>query len=520
MRTTPPIYKYSGMIAGFGLAAVLIGVIILLASPAMKMAAWMILALGAALLIAAFIIDFSKVKGAVTGKRGRFSTGNTVMAFVFVGIILVVNAISINYNKRIDITELSQFTLTSQTRDILTEMKMPVTILCFFTPTDQYGIGTYATSLLDEYKNYSDLLTVKVIDPDERPDEARKYSISQYQTVVFESEIGRRAVPPENILQKAEHSFTSAILEVTGTAQKTVYFLTGHGEAGITAEYAYATQALQDNLYRVQTLDLMISQAVPEDCTALIIPAPQRQMTALEYKILTAYIEDNGRVLFLINPGTTSDDFRSIFSQYYMDIEGGTLIDPSTYVSPNKDSVLVPRTRNQFGLTETYFPGAAAITPRENYPDNIVLLPLLYSSAYSWMEMNLEAGTEPEFNESIETLGSRAIAVMMYVEPPEEMLNEDGSIPEGVPYTQLIVIGDSDFASNQHFYNGDNAYQFLYMIEYLTSGEQIVSIERKILPYRSLVLTTEEKTFIQVASVGLLPFIVLVAGAVIWWRRR
>ena len=58
------------------------------------------------------------------------------------------------------------------------------------------------------------------------------------------------------------------------------------------------------------------------------------------------------------------------------------------------------------------------------------------------------------------------------------------------------------------------------MFEYITAGEELVKIERKVLPYRSLVLTPEEETFIRVSSIGLLPLLVLVAGTVIWWRRR
>jgi ABC-2 type transport system permease protein len=514
MRTTPPAYKYSSLIAGFGLAALVIGVVLLVATTTLQLASWIILALGASLLITALIIDFRRVRGAVTGRRGRFSTGNTVMAFVFIGVILLVNAISVQYNARFDITELSQFTLTSQTKEVLRDMETPVTALCFFTPNDQYGIGTYAQSLLDEYENYTELLTVKVIDPDEHPDEARQYSITQYQIIVFESDIGVRSVPPEDIIYQAENSFTSAILEVTGVVQKTIYFLTGHGEASIDGEYAYANQALLDNLFRVKPLDLMATQGIPEDCSALVIAGPQNAFTALEDQLISTYLDNNGKVLLMINPGAP-DDIKAIISDWWVDVEEGTVIDPSAYVSPNMDTPLIPRTRNEFGLSETYYPGAVALTPQEDYPDDILIAALFYTSGLSWVEKNYDPSEEPVFNESIETLGSRALGVLITINPPDEETQD-----ESAQYTQFIVVGDSDFASNQNFYNADNAYQFLYLVNYLTSGEQLVSIERKVLPYRSLVVTPEEESFIRVASIGLLPFLVLVAGGVIWWRRR
>ena len=206
-----------------------------------------------------------------------------------------------------------------------------------------------------------------------------------------------------------------------------------------------------------------------------------------------------------------------------MDIEEGTVIDQSAYYStPNIP--IIPRNQNSFGnlfgIAETYYPGAVAIAPTEETPDNVYVAPLFYTSLASWVEADFDPTIEPEFNEETEKLGNRILGVWTAIYPPEEELNEDGTLPEGTKFGQIMVVGDSDFASNQHLYNVDNIYQFLYMFEYISAGEVLVKIERKVLPYRSLVLKPEEETFIRVSSIGLLPLLVLVAGTVIWWRRR
>lgn len=530
MRTTAPIYKYSGLIAGFGLASLLVGFILLLAVESLQLASWIILALGVLLLITAAVIDFRTVKGAVTGRRGRFSTGNTVMVFVFIGIIVLVNAISIQYNKRYDITELAQFTLTSQTKDVLAEMTTPVEVICFFTPNDT-GLSTYAKTLLEEYQNYTDLLTITEIDPDEQPETAREYGIEMYSTIVFQSEIGLRPVtPPDMVITSGgqmtgiemENPFTAAILEVTGIVQKKVYFLTGHGEESIepTGMYHFAARALKDILYKVETLDLMATGEIPSDCTVLVIAAPQNPLNMIEYDVIRDYLDNRGWLIILINPGT-NDDMKGFLDEYWMNIEEGTVIDQ---YSSTPNTPIIPRTQNIFdslyGISDTYYPGAVSITPLEEPPDEIIIAPLFYTSLASWVEADYDPTIEPEFNEETETLGNRLLGVLVAIRPPEEELNEDGTLPEGTKLTQIMVIGDSDFASNQHVYNADNLFQFLYMFEYITTGEQLVKIERKVLPYRSLVVTEEEKTFIRVSSIGLLPLLVMVAGIVIWWRRR
>jgi ABC-type uncharacterized transport system involved in gliding motility auxiliary subunit len=445
------------------------------------------------------------------------------MVSIFVGITLLVNAISIGNYHRFDLTGVSQFTLTSQTIEVLKNMEIPVKALCFFIPDDNYGIGNYATSLLEEYQNHTDKLSIERIDPDEHPDIARQYGVTSYQTVIFESELGNRMVYPDELLItsgdqitgiEAENPFTSAILEVTGVAQKKVYFLTGHGESDIMGEYNGARQGLLDNLYKVDELDLMRTMVMPNDCSALIIAAPQKELNDTEIEIIEEYLDNNGWLMVLLNPGCP-ESFKELLSKWYVTIEDGTVIDESSYVTPNMDNPLIPRTRNQFGLAETYFPGAVAIIPEENCPEDIMLMPLFYTSGASWIEKNLTTNEDPEYNEGTDIYGSQAIGVLVAVVPPEEDESADA-----MKLTRLIVIGDSDFASDQHFYNGDNGALFLNCVEILTTGTEIIKIERKVLPFRRMLIEAEDQTFIQISSIGLLPLLVLIGGGIIWWRRK
>ncbi|MDO8686958.1 MAG: Gldg family protein, partial [Dehalococcoidales bacterium] len=234
-------YGIPGLIAVLGLLALLVGFIVMLVLPGILYAAWATLALGILLLAIAFILDFRQVGRALTGRRGKFSTGTTVMASIFIGIVLLVNAISVGSYHRFDATGVSQFTLTQQTKDVLKNLKTPLKALAFFVPSiSQINdpsntaalLYSYGTSMLTEYKYYGDKLSVEYIDPDEHPDQARQYGITQYQTIVFVSESNPghpRLVPlfqfvttdaqgnPTGI--EAEHALTSAILEVTGTVQ-------------------------------------------------------------------------------------------------------------------------------------------------------------------------------------------------------------------------------------------------------------------------------------------------------------
>ncbi len=522
MQTNPKVYRSSGLLAVLGLLALLVGFIVMLVLPGIQYAAWGILALGVILLAIAFIIDFRRVSSALTGRRGRLGVGTTVMVSVFIGIFILVNAISIGNYHRFYLVGVAQFTLTSQTKKVLSELETPVEVLAFFEPSNPYG--GFIMNLLNEYQNYSDQLSVTTIDPDEHPDQANQYNISIYPSVVFESQDRVRLVIPqeifvqvgEQIIAEAEHPFTSAILEVTGTVQKKVYFLTGHGENSINADYSYVRDGLLDNLYKVAPLNLILTPSIPNDATALIIAGPQKLLTSGEVEILENYLENDGWLMILTNP-ESPPQINQLLSSWGVEVGDGTVIDPSSHVAPNKHMPLVTWQRNFFGMPEIYFPGATAIIPQKEVADTIEMLPLLWTSQDSWLEKDFDLLKEPEFDEGIDLKGPLALGVLIATVPAAGVEEEP---PEEYEGTRLVVIGDSDFASNQHFYNGNNSDLFLNSVEFLTAGKELISIERKVLPFRRLVVDQEAANFIRISSIGLLPLIVLLVGGVIWWRRR
>lgn len=540
--------RLSGLVAILGLVALLVGLIIMLLMPTSKPAAWGILLAGILLLVLAFIIDYRRVGRALVSKRGRFGTAATVMVCIFIGIIILVNAISVGNYHRFSTTSVAQFTLTSQTKEMLKKLEAPVKVLCFFTPSDPLGLDSYMTNLLNEYQNYSDKFSIEFIDPDTRPDLARDYNIQLYSTVVFESGNRQRAVWPSEIIEldstgseitsiEAEHAFTSAILEVSGVVQKKIYFLIGHGENNIDMDYSYVKESLQDNLYKVETLDLLYTPGIPDDCTALIIAGPQSALNNSETEIIKDYLENDGWVMILLNPDPPQAISELIYS-WGIDIEEGIIVDPSSYINPNMDSPSIPRNRNYFELSTIYFPGSAGLIPRPglsqmmtftedggfsiepvwvNEDSTLQLELLCWTSENSWMETDLIPGKEPEYNEGTEKKGSKYIGFLSYSITSGET---EEATAEELKNSRLIVFGDSDFASNQHFRNVDNEAFFIYSVETLTMGKDLISIERKVLPFRRLIISSDATKFIQISSIALIPLLVLIAGGVIWWRRR
>jgi len=548
----------TGVIALLGLASLFVGWILTLVLPGIRYISWGVLLLGAILVLVAFIIDYRRVSGALASRRGRFSTGTTLMAAIFIGIILLVNAISYANFHRFDVTGLSQYTLTSQTKSALEGMETPVKAFLFAVPGDI--TGGFLQNLLTEYRNFTDQLGIELIDPEQQPDQARQYGVTQYPAVVFQGEAGRRSVLPQNIISftaqgetkiEAEYAFTSAILEVTGSVQKKVYFLTGHGENSIFSTsadgYSTAREGLLDNLYQVESLDIRIVGDIPEDCTVLVIAGPKASLTGREADLIEQYLDNGGWALILVDPNPPKE-FRELISQWGIGIQDGVIIDEGSFAAPHKDNLLVPLLRNyfaQYGMYgDTYFPGATAMLPQAGFEvmptipqsglpqftwvseDNLaVLYSLLRTSQESWLETGLQSDIEAQFDEEDDIPGSLNIGffVIRYPDTVVDLENEEAIAllaAQALAGTRLIVIGDSDFTTNAHFQNGDNGILFLNSIHFLTQGKELITMDRKYIQTRRLIIGPEAERFITISSMGLLPLLVLAAGTYIWWRRR
>ncbi|MBI2957851.1 MAG: Gldg family protein [Chloroflexi bacterium] len=521
MQSKSTLSSNASLIAILGLAAVIVGLVVMLLLPGIKFAAWGVLGIGVALMVLALVVEFRTVRTSLTNRRGRFSAGTTVMASVFVGIIILGNAISVGKYHRFDLTKLSQYTLSPQTKDVLAALKDEVDVVAFFAPTkDPNDMIPYASFLLSKYQEQTDKVKVQAVDPEAFPDMARQYKVDQYQTVVFRANGHDKLVLPQEIQAQAEYAFTSAILQVTGTVQKKVYFLTGHGEgdngSAAATGFSSAARGLQDDLYQVATLDFINNQTVPDDASVLVIVAPTKALAANESAAILHYLKSGGTAMILADPGSP-ETINQLIAPWGLSLASDTIIDPASFATPNKNSPTVSRERNAFNLPIMYFPNATAINLPKKADKNVSMLPLVVTTPQSWLEKDASSLKAPVFDPKADTKGPFNLGILVAAAPTEIGVRTllDPNIA-----TRLAVIGDSDFASNQHYDNGNNSDLFLDTVSWLTEQTQLITVRHNVLPFRRLIVGPEQETFIKYSAVGLLPFLVLLGGVIVWWRRR
>ncbi|MFQ5961734.1 MAG: Gldg family protein, partial [Candidatus Methylomirabilales bacterium] len=118
-------------------------------------------------------------------RRIRYGLNTAMALLLFFAIIVVVEALAIRHNTRVDLTEGRRHTLSDQSIKLLKSLEQDVNTVAFFR-TDQPGKPA-AQDLLDQYAHFSDRFRYEFVDPDRRPGMARRYGITAYGTIVFES---------------------------------------------------------------------------------------------------------------------------------------------------------------------------------------------------------------------------------------------------------------------------------------------------------------------------------------------
>lgn len=237
-------------------------------------------------------------------ERRQTRYGALAGAGLLLGLVVLValNYVLARQNKRWDLTAAQQYSLSDQTRRVLTSLESPVRILVFARETD---FPVYQDRL-DAYAYESSQVTVDYIDADRDPVLARQYDVQSYGTIVFDYD-GR----VERVLTESEQDLTNALIKVVAGREETVYFLAGHGERDVADPerngYSTVSAALAQDNYQVNPLVLAQQSTVPDDATVVVVAGPQTDLLPGEVGALRTYMDHGGKLLVLLDPPAGSE---------------------------------------------------------------------------------------------------------------------------------------------------------------------------------------------------------------------
>ena len=494
-------------------------------------------------------------------KRSTQSGTNALVATLSVLVILgLINFLGIRYHLRLDLTDSQLFTLSPQSRELVSNL--PETMKVWLFSKEQ---NIQDRELLDNYHRQSNKFKFEYVDPQLKPGIAEKFGVKDYGEVYLEFQNKRQVVQIISENERlSEVKLTARLQQITSSKTAKIYFLQGHGEHPLSASKGAISQAIQgliDKNFITSGLNLAEQPQVPDDAAVIVVAGPQKELLIGEVTALQNYLNRGGNLLLMIDPNT-NPKIDTILKDWGVRLDNRLAIDTSgANLQLGPAAILVteygqhPITKD-FGKNISVYP---LTRPLEiDSVSGIESMVLLKTKPYpsSWAESD-QKSEKLEFNEGKDLKGPLTLGVALTRKlsnqtsptptpiptnsptpiptnsptpiptnsPTPIPTNSPTPIPINSPATakesRLVVFGNSNFAVDGLFGQQLNGDVFLNSVSWLSQqDQQLLSIRPKEPKNRRIIISTFQANLLTISALFLLPLIGLVTGFIIWWKRR
>ena len=492
------------------------------------------LAGGAALVVLHLVLRWEDVARGLGRRQMKYGTNTAVLTLVVLGILGAVNYLVVRHPARFDLTANKRYSLSDQTRKIVSSLKDEVKIT-YFQRSREMGPGP---DRLKEYQALSGRLKIEYVDPVKSPAKAQALDVRGPWPILVVERGDRR----ERATNDSEQDITNALIKVTREGKKTVCLAEGEGErSGEDSSergLSGAKTALGRSQYETKNVLLLREKTVPAECTVLIVAGPEKDLLPEATAAIRSYVKGGGRALLMVEPElkTPSPNLGALLKEWNLeagpnvvvDISGmGTLFGAGELTPIALDYPWHPITKD-FKLMTLYHM-ARSMEAGKGTIEGVSAQNLVQTSPQSWADTDLALKDPIRFEEGKDRQGPIALGAVATVRAPSPSpspspapspspspAEEEKKTPEG----RVVAIGDSDFASNQLLGFQGNQDFFLNTVAWLAEDLDLISIRPKEAEDNRLFLTQRQQQNVAWIALVLLPGLFVILGVVTWWRRR
>ncbi|MFN7927098.1 MAG: GldG family protein [Blastocatellia bacterium] len=495
------LFKYLGT---FGLALLVITYLWYSTTEVLGKLKGALMIAGALMILVALAANFNELVAAMQKRSTRLGANSALVILAALAIFGFVNFLGYRHHKKFDLTAEKLYSLSDQTIKVVSGLQKDVKVY-YFNKTDEP-----VADEVEKYRYYSKHLTYERVDLQARPEMASQFrGIRPGETVVAADN------RTEKLTTVDEQSLTSALMKVTREKAKTVCFVEGHGEHEISGGGSEGYQGVDTKLkgdnYNTKSINLVTTNAIPEDCSVLVLGGPKKALLAPEADLVKKFLNDGGKAMVALDP-EADPELSNLVKDWGIEVRQDTVIDTSGVGRLFGTGPAVPLVvqygphaiTKDFGRNSmTFFPLARSIKAESN--GEVTVTDLLKTSESSFGETDLK-GNEAKFDEGKDTKGPLTLGVA-------------ATKKIGAKEARLVVIGDSDFAANGYQRSAANGDLFVNSVNWLAQEEDLISIRPKSQTNRDVQLTSTAQNLLFWLTM-ILPIAVIGAGIQIWWKRR
>ena len=481
---------------------------------------------GALLVVVSLALKMEQLRAGLGRRSTKFGLNSAASALLLLGVLGFINYLGAENPQRFDLTTEKIFSLAEQSVNVASQLDEDVHIRAFFPQGEDNAVR----NLLELFGQSSSRISHEFVDPDRRPQLAEQYDVTVYgefnnpmtgQTVRFGTVVLEMAGRTERVAKQSEplgeEDITNALMKLVRGEVKVVYFVEGHGEKPSSGTEREGLDAARNGLeregYAVETLNLVRVEEVPSDASVVVWPGPETEPFDEEIEIVDRYLDRGGSVFVMVDPAPASS-LDVLLSRWSVSTGENFVVDASGVGRLLGAGPAIPMV-SQYGthaITEsfnvmTFFPLARSISRRDPVEDGQVVSDLLTTGAQSWGESDME-NTEASFDPESDLGGPVSVGLVVTRD-----LDADEK-------ARLVVISDSDFATNAYFGLQGNGDLFLNAVGWLAEDEGFISVRPRAPTDRRLTLTAAQGRITYYISIVLLPLGILAAGVAVWMKRR
>jgi ABC-type uncharacterized transport system involved in gliding motility auxiliary subunit len=495
--------------------------------------------------------------------QGELQAGTRAIAqaVLIIGAVVLLNMIVRDRlpDTKLDLSKGKVNTLAPQTEQVLKSLDAPVQVTVWYGRQASEQDAAY--NLLKQYHNVNPNLVVQRYSVIERPTLAQQQKVTQADSVVFVYK--NRA--PEVTTGTTEQDFTTSLLRLATGKSPKAYFLTGHGEGGIStpAQSGNSFTALKAALDRQgitsATLNLatgaggslttpgspgpsaspspsaaaspeaaaspapapsgspsaLQATSVPADADEVVILDPRAALSPNEITALDAYMAKGGHLL-VSSPPLAKSNLGSLVSKYGISFGGGIILDRQLHYSQSSAAEVLlinkfapsPVTRGLDSLPVLLL-GATSVDGKA--ASGYTEVPLISSSADSCARTDLNI-TDPNC-QSADKKGPFTLAATL----------EQAAAPGKRP-VRIVAFGGAGFANDliagQSTQPPGNMPLMVNAVNWLAGQDKVTNIAPRAAQPEAVFLTDAQRQLILIGYPFFLPLLVGALGVSVYLRRR
>ena len=477
--------------------------------------------------------DPKKLVGTISKKHIKNGSYSMAMAAIFIVIIVVINmivgAIPSKYSQ-LDVSSSKLYTIGDETKKVMKALDKDVTI---YQIAQSGSEDDTISNLLKRYEDESKHIKIEVKDPVVNPKFASEYTTDDLAAnslivvcgdrnkVISYNDMYSTSVDYNTWQQTTtgfdgEGQITSAIGYVTSEDLPIMYTLSGHGEKDLDSSFK---EDIQKANIDIKELNLLTEGKVPDDADCLMIVSPTSDISEDEKAEILDYLEAGGKAMIFSD--YTQDDlpnFDAVLANYGVKRAEGIVFEgDSQHYGMQMPYYLVPTVNSTDASSETASAGSYVLAPyaqgiqkTDDVRDTVTIDSILTTSDQAYSKINMQSSQIEKEDGDVDGPFDLGVAIT-------EKLDDDKE-------TQIVYYSTANLMESQvnQMVSGGNEKLLLESLSWMTSTDESssVSISSKSLQSASLTVTDYDAAFWKICTIGLIPGVFLVAGFLIWLRRR